>query len=302
MKFREIAIGLITLSLVACSAQQPEYPAQSPYQTQPARLQAPAAAPVLIKPQTVRPNLPSTGQPTVRAESAIVIDMVTGRILFQKNARTPRAVASTQKLLTALIVTRSGPLSDPVTVEKSDTNVIPSKLYIKPGETYTREALLKGLLVKSGNDVALALARDVSGSKEAFANLMNQTARSLGMTQSNFLNPHGLTEPGQYSTALDMAILAREVHQNPFLRQCMRTKSYTFQYPDGRTRDLTNTNKVLSRLSYCTGMKTGTTDASGRCLISSGILNGKGVIAVALGSNSAEIWNDSEKLLRWALE
>ncbi|YCM44056.1 D-alanyl-D-alanine carboxypeptidase family protein [Verrucomicrobiaceae bacterium 227] len=294
MKFREFLVGIASLTIVACSAQQP--PAQNPVAT------APPAAPVLIKPQNVRPNLPSVGTPVVRAESAIVIDMVTGRILFQKNARTPRAVASTQKLLTALVVTRSGPLSDPVTVERSDTLVEPSKLYIKAGETYTREALLKGLLVKSGNDIALALARDVSGSKEAFAAQMNRTARSLGMTQSHFVNPHGLTEPGQHSTALDIAILAREVHQNPFLRQCMKTQSYTFVYPDGRTRALKNTNRILSRLSYCTGMKTGTTNASGRCLVSSGVLNGKGVIAVALGSNSAEIWNDSEKMLRWALE
>ena len=292
MKFREFLVGIISLTLVACSAQQP--PVQVPV--------APPATPVLIKPQNVRPNLPSVNSPVVQAESAIVIDMVTGRILFQKNARTPRAVASTQKLLTALIALRSGPLSDPVTVEQSDTLVEPSKLYIKAGETYTREALVKALLVKSGNDIALALARDISGSKEAFAGLMNRTARSLGMSQSNFLNPHGLTEPGQFSTALDIGILAREVHQSPFLRQCMRTRSYTFTYPDGRTRAITNTNKILTRLPYCTGMKTGTTNASGRCLVSSGVLNGKGVIAVALGSNSAEIWNDSEKMLRWALE
>ncbi|MEJ6580941.1 MAG: D-alanyl-D-alanine carboxypeptidase family protein [Akkermansiaceae bacterium] len=294
MKFREFLAGIISLTLIACSAQQPPAQASGP--------QAIQSAPVLIKPQNVQPNLPSVGNPVVRAESAIVIDMVTGRILFQKNARAPRAVASTQKLLTALIATRSGSLSDPVTVERSDTLVEPSKIYIKAGETYTRESLVKALLVKSGNDIALALARDISGSKEAFAAQMNRTARSLGMTQSNFLNPHGLTEPGQYSTALDIAILAREVHQNSYLRQCMKTRAYTFTYPDGRTRAITNTNKILSRLSYCTGMKTGTTNASGRCLVSSGVLNGKGVIAVALGSNSAEIWNDSEKMLRWALE
>lgn len=294
MKFRESLLGLIALTLVACSAQQPETP--NPRQT------GVTSAPVLVQPNNVRPTLPSTGTPVIRAESAIVIDMVTGRILYEKNARTQRAVASTQKLLTALIAAQSGTLKNTVTVERSDTLVEPSKLYIKAGETYTREALVKALLVKSGNDIALALARDISGSKEAFAAQMNRTARSLGMNQSNFVNPHGLTEPGQYSTALDIAILAREVHKYPFLRDCMRTKSYTFHYPDGRTRLLKNTNKILTRLPYCTGMKTGTTNASGRCLVSSGIYNGKGVVAVALGSTSAQIWNDSEALLRWALE
>jgi D-alanyl-D-alanine carboxypeptidase (penicillin-binding protein 5/6) len=122
------------------------------------------------------------------------------------------------------------------------------------------------------------------------------------MTQSHFKNPHGLTEEGQFSTALDLAILAREVTKTPYFRECMKTKAYVFQYPDGRTRTLTNTNKILSRLTYCTGMKTGTTRASGRCLVCSGVLNGKAVIAVALSSSSAEIWNDSEKLLKWALE
>lgn len=260
------------------------------------------AQPVVVAPIEVRPALPSSSKPSVYAESAMAIDAVTGRILFEKNAYSQRAVASTQKLLTALIVTRSGPLSDEVIVAHSDTLVEPSKLYLKAGEKYTRQELLKALLVKSGNDVAMSLGRDIAGSKAQFATLMNQTARSLGMSQSNFMNPHGLTEEGQYSTARDIAILSRQVYLHPFMRQCMRTKSYTFKYPDGRTRLLNNTNKVLTRLDYCDGMKTGTTRASGRCLVSSGQLNGRAVIAVVLGSNSANVWDDSEKLLRWALE
>lgn len=291
MKFREFLLGLIAMALAACTTP--------PTSNNP---QAAAPTPGLPGPPNIGSGQPSTGTPVIRAESAIVIDMVSGRILYEKNARSQRAVASTQKLLTALVAIRSGSLKDPVTIAQSDTLVEPSKLYVKAGETYTREALVKALLVKSGNDIALSLARDISGSKEAFAARMNSTARSLGMNQSNFVNPHGLTEPGQYSTALDIAILAREVQKQPFLRDCMRTKSYTFTYADGRTRLLKNTNKVLTRLPYCTGMKTGTTNASGRCLVSSGIYNGKGVIAVVLKSNSANVWTDSEKLLRWALE
>ncbi|MFT6179407.1 MAG: D-alanyl-D-alanine carboxypeptidase (penicillin-binding protein 5/6) [Akkermansiaceae bacterium] len=290
MKLREIFTASLAALLAACSAgQAPPAP-------------TPTAQPVIVRPTIVRPSLPSVNTPSIQAQSAIVIDTITGRILYQKNARTQRAVASTQKLLTALCVVKAGPLADPVTIQASDTAVEPSKVYVRTGENYTRRELVKALLIKSGNDVAKSLARDVSGTEAAFINLMNNTARSIGMTQSHFKNPHGLTEEGQFSTALDIAILAREVTKIPFYRQCMRTKSYVFYYSDGRTKTLTNTNKILSRLPYCTGMKTGTTRASGRCLVSSGVLNGKAVIAVALGSTSAEIWNDSEKLLRWALE
>ena len=287
MKLRAIVLASSACIIVACS----------PSQTQ--QLSAP---PARVQPIVVRPNLPSIATPSIKAKSAIVIDTLTGRILFQKNARTPRAVASTQKLLTALCVYRAGPLSDPVTVRSTDTKVEPTKIYVSTGENYTRQTLVKALLVKSGNDVARVLARDVSGSQSAFVNYMNQTARSLGMTQSNFKNPHGLTEKGQYSTALDIAILAREITKIPFYRQCMRTKEYTFTFPDGRTKVLKNTNKILKRVPYCTGMKTGYTSAAGRCLVSSGVLRGKAVIVVTLGSTSPEIWNDSAKLLKWALE
>ncbi|MEN8772524.1 MAG: D-alanyl-D-alanine carboxypeptidase family protein [Akkermansiaceae bacterium] len=290
MKIWEIILTSIASILVACS------PGQDP------RPGSPGISPVVVQPNEVRPNLTSITTPSIKAKSAVVIDTVTGRILFQKNARSPRAVASTQKLLTALCVYRAGSLSNRVRVRSSDTNVEPSKIYVKAGENYTRQTLVKALLVRSGNDVAKVLARDISGSEAAFIDYMNQTARSIGMTQSNFKNPHGLTEEGQYSTALDIAILAREVTKIPFYRECMRTKQYTFTFPDGRTKTLTNTNKVLTRLPYCTGMKTGYTSAAGRCLVSSGVLNGKAVIAVALGSEGSEIWNDSEKLLKWALE
>jgi len=283
---------LITATImIACSSAAPPHASA-------------ADEPVQVKPTTraAKPALPQGAEPTVFAKSAILVDAITGRILFQKNAYEQRAVASTQKLLTALVVYRAGPLDTPVVVEKSDTLVEPSKLYIRVGETYTRRELVKALLVKSGNDVALALARSVSGSKEAFAARMNATAASLGMRNSHFRNPHGLTEEGQYSTARDLAILAREVLQIPYFRQCMQIKSYTFKHPGGGSREIKNTNKVLRRLSYCTGMKTGTTIASGKCLVSSGTLNGRTVVVVALGSKNPQVWDDSVKLLKYGLE
>jgi len=294
---RSLALSALAF-LTACSPAAPPKVAVAP---PPAEAASDA---VLIKPRArpERPALPVTAEPKVFAESALIIDAVTGRVLFQKNADTRRAVASTQKLLTALVVARSGPLDDPVEIVKSDTLVEPSKLYLKAGEVYTRGYLLQALLVKSGNDVAKALARDVAGSETEFVALMNRTAMSLGMRNSHFKNPHGLTEKGQFSTARDIAILSREVMQIPFLRDCMKIKQYTFEYPSGRTREVENTNKVLSRLPYCTGMKTGTTRASGKCLVSSGTLNGRSAIAVALGSKDPDVWSDSEKMLRYALE
>jgi len=266
----------------------------------------PANTPVLVKPsgppRLPDPPLPSTAPPTVFAESAIVVDAMTGRILAAKNADQARAVASTQKLMTALLVMEAGSLDKVVTVQAVDGRVEPTILDIRPGETYTRRELLRVIMVKSANDAAMALARDVGGSKEAFALQMTERARSLGMTNSQFKNPHGLTEPGQYSSARDLSILARKVYQFPFLRECMRTRKFTFVYNDGRTKVLESTNKVLTRVPYATGMKTGTTNAAGRCLVSSGSLNGRVVIAVVLKSNTAHVWDDSEKLLRWALE
>jgi D-alanyl-D-alanine carboxypeptidase (penicillin-binding protein 5/6) len=122
------------------------------------------------------------------------------------------------------------------------------------------------------------------------------------MRNSWFKNPHGLTEPGQYSTARDMAIAARAAYRSPLIRSYTATKAFTFTFNDGHTRVLENTNKVLKTLPYCDGMKTGTTNASGRCLVSTGALNGRAVIVVVLKSGTPHIWTDSTKLLRWALE
>lgn len=246
--------------------------------------------------------IPRTPPPPIAGESAIVVDYQSGRVLYAKNADVPRAVASTQKIITALCVLDAGNIDKPVTVAASDGACEPTKLGITTGERYTRRELLKVLMVKSANDVGRCLARDVGGDQETFAAMMNRKAASLGMRNSNFRNPHGLTEPGQYSTARDMAIAARAAYRSPLLRSYVSTKAFTFRFNNGRTRLLENTNKVLKTVPYCDGMKTGTTNASGRCLVSTGTLNGRSVIVVVLNSNSANIWKDSSKLLGWALE
>lgn len=246
--------------------------------------------------------IPRTPPPAVVGESVIVVDIESGRVLYAKNADVRRAVASTQKIISTMVALDAGNIDRPFTITASDGACEPTKLYLRPGETYTPRQLLKAFMIRSANDLGRAIARNTSGSQDAFAVRMNAKAQSLGMRNSNFLNPHGLTEPGQFSTARDMAIAARAAYKYPLIREWAATRSYTFRYSDGRTRLLENTNRVLKTLPYCNGMKTGTTKASGRCLISTGELDGRSVIVVVLNSNTPNIWSDSEKLLRWSLE
>jgi len=239
--------------------------------------------------------------PATRAVSVMVIDAHTGEILYEKNADAPRPAASTQKLLTALVVSERGYLDRPVTVQPVDTMAEPVKLNIRPGETYTRLELLRALLVKSPNDVARCLARDSAGSVEAFADVMNQKARELGATHSHFVNPNGLPIPGQYSSARDLSIIAKAAYANGTIRSIVCLPNLVFRYANGRTRELENTNKVLKRLSYCNGMKTGYTEAAGHCLIASGTRPGRDIIVVVLGDSKSGVWQDASALLSWGL-
>jgi len=239
--------------------------------------------------------------PEITAKSAILVDANTGKVLFSKNDVAQRPVASTQKLLTALIVAESGDLEKNIKIEAIDTNCEPTKINVKPGQTYSRLQLLNALLVKSGNDVARTLARDNAGSIGAFADKMTQRVRSLGGTDSNFENPNGLPAKGQYSTARDMARVARMAYRNPTLREIMKTRYYNFRFSSGNVVPLRNTNRVLRTYSFCNGMKTGYTDLAGHCLISSGSYNGRDVIAVMLGCTKSRIADESAKLLAYGL-
>ncbi len=259
----------------------------------------PAARALPAEP-TPPPSLPGD-VPATRAAAVIVIDARSGEVLYEKNADEQRPAASTQKLLTALLVAERGYLDRPVTVMPTDTYAEPTKLNIKAGDTYQRIDLLRALLVKSCNDVARCLARDAGGSLEGFAEMMNARAQSLGATNSNFVNPNGLPIPGQYSCARDLSLIARAAYANPTIRSIVSLPNIVFRYANGQTRELENTNKVLKRLPYCNGMKTGYTDAAGHCLISSGARPGRDVIAVVLGDNKPNVWKDSAALLSWAL-
>ncbi len=245
-------------------------------------------------------SVSAAGPPEIVAKSAILLDLNSGRILYERNADEKRPAASTQKLLTALLVLENGNLDARVRVRATDTQVEPTVVGISPGHTYTRRQLLTALLVRSGNDVAKCLARDHSGSSERFARAMNAKALQLGMTRSHFVNPSGLPAKEQYSTARDIARLAIEARRYRFVRETVRLRSVRFDFPNGKHRVLTNTNKLLGRDPIVDGMKTGYTKSSGYCLVSTASYNGRAVLAVVLGS-PVPAWDQSQALLRWGL-
>ncbi len=243
--------------------------------------------------------------PQISAERCIIIDPETNDVLFEKNADVKGAIASTTKIMTALLVVEAGDLDKIVTVELVDTQCAPVRIGLKVGETYTRRQLLTAMMVKSSNDIAQALARDNAGSVAAFAAKMNERAKSLGLQNTFFVNPHGLpstTEENPFSTARDLAAIAQAADKQPEIRKIVKLQSYKFARPDGKFIDLANTNRVLRTTSYCDGMKTGFTEAAGYCLVATGTRNGRRRIVVVLNDTSTGVWKDAESLLDWALK
>lgn len=297
--FRFFTRSLFTIALAsalwACAS-----PSISPTTPTSAPAPTPAAPPQPVASSSFgTPAVWPSSAPQIFAQSAILIDARSGRVIYEKNADVQRQVASTQKLLTALIVAEKGDLNEIVTIQPSDTSVEPTKLGVKAGEKYPRNILLQTVLVKSTNDLAAALARDFAGSQQAFAEHMNRVAQSLGAESSHFVNPHGLPAH-QYSTARDMARIAFRAYRNPDLRRMMLIRNMSFRFNNGRTTSLKTTNDLLERSPSFTGMKTGYTVAAGRCLITSATINGREMILVQLGSKTKYIFDDAERLLRWA--
>ena len=240
--------------------------------------------------------------PQTAASSAIMIDARSGAVLYMKSPDIRRPVASTQKLLTALILVQDGNLDAVNRVIPSDCQVEPTKLGFRPGDVYTKRQLLAALLVHSCNDAAVCLARNEAGSLSAFAERMNSKAFSLGATESHFVNPNGLPVPGQYSTARNMARIAFAAYHEPVLRQYMRLTGFSFTYASGRHRYFEATNRLIARSPMFTGMKTGFTEASGRCLVSSASYGGHDVILVQLGGTLHFLFDDAQRMLIWGLD
>ena len=242
--------------------------------------------------------LPRVGaaEVTVSAQSAVLMEAESGRVLYAKDADTPRLIASTTKLMTALVALESGhSLEEDVTIPAEAAGVEGSSLYLKGGETVKLKTLLYGMLLHSGNDAATAVALTCAGSLEAFAQKMNEKAQQLGMTNSHFTNPTGLDGEEHYSSAYDMALLARACLDVPELKEITATRSTTME-----RRSFVNHNKLLWRYEGCVGMKTGYTQAAGRTLVSAAERDGMTLIAVTL--NAPSDWADHAAMLDYGFE
>ena len=224
------------------------------------------------------------------AEKAILADAATGRILYEKNADSRSLIASTTKIMTALVVCEQCNVLDRMRIPKEAVGIEGSSMYLQEGEVLTIQELLYGLMLHSGNDAAVALAIYCGGTVEGFAEMMNDKARQIGLQNSHFENPNGLDAPGHYSTARDLAMLAAYAMQNPIFSKTVSTKNIAIGQ-----RYLHNHNKLLWQVEGADGVKTGYTRAAGRILVSSALRDGRRLVAVTI--NAPDDWNDHAMLL-----
>ena len=249
-----------------------------------ARMAAALLAAILLFPYNVS---------AISARNAIVMDGTTGKVIFEKNADAQALIASTTKIMTALLVCEQCNVLDRMQIPKEAVGIEGSSMYLQEGEVLTIQELLYGLMLQSGNDAATALAIYCGGTVEGFAQLMNDKARSLGLLNTHFANPSGLDAPNHFSTAKDLAELAAYAMKNPIFRQTVSTK--TVKAGD---RYLTNHNKLLWRVPGADGVKTGYTMAAGRILVSSAARKGRRLVTVTI--HAPNDWNDHAKLLEEA--
>lgn len=221
----------------------------------------------------------------ISAQKAILLDGTTGRILYEKDADSRSLIASTTKIMTALIICEQCNVLDRMRIPKEAIGIEGSSMYLREGEVLSIQELLYGLMLHSGNDAAVALAIYCGGTVEGFVQLMNDKARNLGLHNTHFENPNGLDSPGHYSTAADLATLTTYAMKNPIMAQTVSAKTVSVG-----ARNLRNHNKLLWRLDGADGVKTGYTRAAGRILVSSTVRDNRRLIAVTI--NDADDWND----------
>ena len=226
----------------------------------------------------------------ISAQKAILMDAQTGRVLYEKSADSRSLIASTTKIMTALVVCEQCNVLDRVRIPKEAVGIEGSSMYLKEGEVLTVQDLLYGLMLHSGNDAAVALAIYCGGTVEGFAQLMNDKARLLGLDGTHFENPNGLDSPQHYSTARDLAVLTAYAMENPIFAKTVSTKTVRIGQ-----RVLTNHNKLLWRVEGADGVKTGYTKAAGRILVSSAVRDGRRLVCVTI--NDGNDWQDHQRLL-----
>jgi len=232
------------------------------------------------------------------AQSAILIDGHTGRIIMEQNAYQKRGMASTTKIMTLLVAVEKGNISDVVTISNAAAHVEGSSIWLKSGEKVTLETLLYGLMLNSGNDSAAAIAEHIGGSVPGFVAMMNEKVKRLGLSNTSFTNPHGLDNVNHYTTAYDLAQITRYALSNELFAKIVATKSKSVNENEGEfTRHFKNHNKMLYFYDNSDGVKTGFTKKSGRCLVSSATRDGLKLIAVTL--NASDDWRDHTEMLNF---
>ena len=249
--------------------------------------------------KTIETSANLNDEPKINSRSAVVIDRKSKNIIYGKNENVKKAMASTTKIMTAMVVIQNTNLNNIVDISKKAAGTGGSRLGLKAGDKITVKDLLYGLLLRSGNDCAVALAEYVAGSVPEFSNLMNQNAQMLGLNNTHFVTPHGLDEEEHYTTAYELAILADYALNNEVFAQIVNTKSYTINI-NKNSKTLNNTNELLGNLKGVYGVKTGFTNGAGRCLVTSIKRGNLDVICVVLGADTKkDRTRDSAKLIEY---
>lgn len=239
--------------------------------------------------------------PKVYATAAVLIESKSGAILYAKNADLRRAPASTTKIMTAIVALEKGNLNKIITVSPRAARTGGSTIHLKPGDRLSLKELLEGVMLRSGNDGSMAVAEGVAGSIQNFTELMNLKAKEIGAVNTNFRNPHGLRSPSHYTTALDLALMARYGLANRFFADLVKKKTALLEWEERRKSvEVRNTNRLLWYLEGADGVKTGTTNEAGHCLVASATRDQKQLIAVVL--NSGDRWGDSQRLLEYGFQ
>jgi len=254
-----------------------------------------------VKKLATKTAVVAQGTIAVTANAAVLMDVATGDVLFDKQGHKRRPPASTTKIMTAILGFELGRSDEVVTVSPKAAAVGEATLHLDPGEKITLYELITGALIRSGNDACVAIAEHIAGTEEQFVKLMNRKAYALGAQNTHFENTNGLPRKEHYTTAYDLALMARHGLQIPQFASITRQKETEIHFLEPDVfMDVRNTNKLLWNYSYADGVKTGTTTAAGKCLVASATKEGRQLLVVLL--NAPDRFGDAKKLLEWGFE